>query len=66
MNKKSKTTKKEQHPLLGDFNELERKDGYDKVMNTKDFGTRAIHAGQPPEAVYGSVNVPIHATSTYA
>ena len=30
------------------------------------FETRAIHAGQEPEAVYGSVNVPIYQTSTYA
>ena len=30
------------------------------------FATLAIHAGQPPEAVHGSVNVPIHMSSTYA
>jgi cystathionine gamma-synthase len=30
------------------------------------FETRAIHAGQEPEALYGSVNVPIYQTSTYA
>jgi cystathionine gamma-synthase len=30
------------------------------------FETRAIHAGQDPEAVYGAVNVPIYQTSTYA
>jgi len=30
------------------------------------FETEAIHAGQDPEAVYGSVNVPIYQTSTYA
>jgi cystathionine gamma-synthase len=30
------------------------------------FETRAIHAGQEPEAAYGSVNVPIYQTSTYA
>jgi cystathionine gamma-synthase len=29
------------------------------------FETRAIHAGQEPEAVTGSVNVPIFQTSTY-
>jgi cystathionine gamma-synthase len=28
--------------------------------------TLAIHAGQEPEALYGSVNVPIYQTSTYA
>jgi len=28
--------------------------------------TRAIHAGQEPEASYGAVNVPIYQTSTYA
>jgi cystathionine gamma-synthase len=30
------------------------------------FATRAIHAGQAPDATTGSVVVPIHATSTYA
>lgn len=35
--------------------------------NPKDFGfsTRAIHAGQPPEATTGAVAVPIFQTSTY-
>ena len=30
------------------------------------FETRAIHAGQEPDAPYGAVNVPIYQTSTYA
>ena len=30
------------------------------------FDTRAIHVGQEPEQLYGSVNVPIYQTSTYA
>ena len=30
------------------------------------FDTRAIHAAQDPEALYGAVNVPIYQTSTYA
>jgi cystathionine gamma-synthase len=30
------------------------------------FETKAIHAGQEPEALYGAVNVPIYQTSTYA
>jgi cystathionine gamma-synthase len=30
------------------------------------FETRAIHAGQEPEPAYGSVNVPIYQTATYA
>ena len=30
------------------------------------FDTRAIHAGQEPDALYGAVNVPIYQTSTYA
>ena len=30
-----------------------------------EFETRAIHAGQEPEQVTGSVNVPIFQTSTY-
>lgn len=29
------------------------------------FSTRAIHAGQPPDAVTGAVTVPIYQTSTY-
>lgn len=29
------------------------------------FSTRALHAGQPPEPVTGSVTVPIYQTSTY-
>ena len=31
-----------------------------------DFETRAIHVGQEPDAEFGSVNVPIYQTSTYA
>ncbi len=31
-----------------------------------EFETKAIHAGQEPESAYGSVNVPIYQTSTYA
>ena len=30
------------------------------------FETAAIHAGQDPDEIYGSVNVPIFQTSTYA
>jgi cystathionine gamma-synthase len=30
------------------------------------FETKAIHAGQEPEAAYGAVSVPIYQTSTYA
>jgi cystathionine beta-lyase/cystathionine gamma-synthase len=30
------------------------------------FSTRAIHAGQPPDAATGAVNVPLYLTSTYA
>ena len=29
------------------------------------FSTRAIHDGQPPDAITGAVNVPIYASSTY-
>ena len=32
---------------------------------TRGFATRAIHAGQPPEATTGAVITPIFATSTY-
>jgi cystathionine gamma-synthase len=33
---------------------------------TERFETRAIHVGQDPEPMYGSVNIPIYQTSTYA
>jgi cystathionine gamma-synthase len=36
------------------------------AVDPQHFETRAIHAGQDPEALYGSVNVPIYQTSTYA
>jgi cystathionine beta-lyase/cystathionine gamma-synthase len=29
------------------------------------FATRAVHAGQPPDAATGAVNVPLYLTSTY-
>jgi len=32
----------------------------------KGFATKAIHAGQEPEKVHGSVNVPIHLSTTFA
>jgi cystathionine gamma-synthase len=35
-------------------------------MSGPRFETRAIHAGQDPEPEFGSVNVPIYQTSTYA
>jgi cystathionine gamma-synthase len=38
----------------------------DEVSEGLRFETRAIHVGQDPEPVYGSVNVPIYQTSTYA
>ena len=34
--------------------------------NSHGFATRAIHDGQPPDPVYGAVNLPIYLTSTYA
>jgi cystathionine gamma-synthase len=36
------------------------------AMSGHSFETRAIHAGQDPEPLFGSVNVPIYQTSTYA
>jgi cystathionine gamma-synthase len=36
------------------------------AVNGLRFQTRAIHAGQDPDALYGAVNVPIYQTSTYA
>jgi cystathionine gamma-synthase len=38
----------------------------DAVSEGLRFETRAIHAGQDPEPLFGSVNVPIYQTSTYA
>ena len=40
--------------------------GDDPLIQEHRFETRAIHAGQDPEALFGSVNVPIYQTSTYA
>ena len=37
----------------------------DLLLPDKGFGTRAIHAGQPPEPRTGAVMVPIYQTSTY-
>lgn len=34
--------------------------------NTGGFGTRAIHAGQPPDPTTGAVMTPVYLTSTYA
>ena len=34
-------------------------------MSTSGFSTRAIHAGQEPDAATGAVVVPVHLTSTY-
>ena len=31
----------------------------------KKFNTKAIHVGQEPEKLYGSVSLPIHLTSTF-
>jgi cystathionine beta-lyase/cystathionine gamma-synthase len=39
---------------------------HNKKYEDKGFSTKAIHYGQPPDAFYGSVNMPIHLTSTYA
>ncbi len=36
------------------------------MSNKRQFGTRAIHAGQEPDPTTGAVMVPIYATSTYA
>ncbi len=41
-------------------------DAVSDTSGTQRFETRAIHAGQDPEAIYGSVNVPVYQTSTYA
>lgn len=35
-------------------------------INHVGFSTKCIHDGQEPEQIHGSVNVPIHMTSTYA
>src|SRR4249920_374141 len=35
-------------------------------MSEEHIETKAIHAGQDPEALFGAVNVPIYQTSTYA
>ena len=35
-------------------------------LSKSGIGTRAIHAGQPPEPVTGAVMTPVFQTSTYA
>jgi cystathionine gamma-lyase len=42
------------------------KNSQTQVANHRGFSTKCVHAGQEPEPVHGSVNVPIHLTSTYA
>lgn len=39
---------------------------YNKKLDPTGFATWAVHYGQPPDPFYGSVNMPIHMTSTYA
>jgi cystathionine beta-lyase/cystathionine gamma-synthase len=46
------------------FEKFEEKD-YLPIRH-EGFSTLAIHVGQEPEQVHGSVNVPIHLSSTYA
>ena len=38
----------------------------DPTGDAMKFETRAIHAGQDPEALFGAVSVPIYQNSTYA
>lgn len=38
----------------------------DHTHDRRGFETRAIHAGQDPEATTGSIAVPVYQTSTYA
>lgn len=45
---------------------IEYHDKHNEAFKDKAFATRSIHMGQPPEFMYGSVNVPIHMSSTYA
>jgi cystathionine gamma-synthase len=40
--------------------------GQTGAVSDHGFATRAIHAGQDPDPTYGSVVVPVHATSTFA
>lgn len=39
---------------------------HNEKYSVKGYETRAIHMGQPADPVYGSVNMPIHMSSTYA
>lgn len=40
--------------------------GHNEKYSSKGFCTKAIHVGQPADTFYGSVNMPIHMSSTYA
>ena len=35
------------------------------VINNKGFATKSIHEGQEPDKIYGSINTPIHYSSTF-
>ncbi len=47
-----------------EYKKFEEKD-YFPIRNHK-IATTAIHEGQEPEPIHGSVNIPIHLSSTYA
>ncbi|CAI2368240.1 unnamed protein product [Moneuplotes crassus] len=37
-----------------------------EIFDSKAIDTRAVHVGQPSDAIHGSINVPIHMTSIYS
>jgi cystathionine gamma-lyase len=39
---------------------------HNNKYSDKGFSTKAIHVGQPPDNFYGSINMPIHMSSTFA
>lgn len=55
------------HPHLMTLNDkIAFLDEHNKKYEKTGFSTKAVHYGQPCDPFYGSVNMPIHLTSTYA
>ena len=40
-------------------------DHHEETFKNKGFGTKAIHCGQEPDIIYGSLAVPLHLATTY-
>ena len=51
---------------LRDLNKIkEYTNKHEEIFKEKNFGTKAIHCGQEPDIVYGTMAVPLHLATTY-